>query len=57
MDKSAAIYMRLAKDANGVSERLDILGELARNYEKAGMTSKKDSIVSEIKKTVAANKK
>jgi len=57
MEKSAAIYIKLAKEANSVTERLDILGELARNYEKAGMTSKKDSIVSEIKKIVAANKK
>lgn len=57
MDKSAAIYMKLSKESKSATERMDILAELAKNYEKAGMTSKKDGIVSEIKKIAIANKK
>ena len=57
MDKSAAIYVKLAKESRTLSERIDILGELARNFEKAGMISKKEGIVSEIKKITEANKR
>jgi len=57
LDKSAAIYFKLAKESKSVSERLDILGELARNYDRAGVASKKESVISEIKKVADANKK
>ncbi|MFM8314143.1 MAG: tetratricopeptide repeat protein [Deltaproteobacteria bacterium] len=57
LEKSAAIYFKLAKESKSTTEKLDILGELARNYEKAGMLNKKDSVVGEIKKAVGADRR
>jgi TolA-binding protein len=57
LDKSAAIYFKIAKESKSPSEKMEVLGELAKNFEKAGALLKKDSVVSEIKKAAEANKK
>jgi TolA-binding protein len=57
LDKSGVIYLKLVKESNSIEEKLDILGELARNYERAGMMAKKDGVVAEIKKIAQTTKK
>ena len=40
MNKAAAIYLKLTKDSKSALERMEILGELAKSFEKAGMSEK-----------------
>lgn len=57
MNKAAAIYLKLTKDSKSALERMEILGELAKSFEKAGMSEKIGSVVLEIKKIAQANKR
>jgi TolA-binding protein len=48
-EKMASTYRQLIRDARNVEERLNFLGEMARQYDKAGRMREKGDVLGEIK--------
>ena len=55
-EKMALMYKRLIYRAQSTGEKLELMGELARQYEKGGKIAEKEGVVNQIRWTAASQK-